>query len=207
MYCAGAIETQRKYGWKPPAAGYTNAHARSRTHTQQHRSWLSQRQETEARLLYRNSLVFEGCCGTSEAAAGVKRWRNDSSGFQWAYLARAGRKAIPRLLASSRAFAQPGHSTRSPAGSHTCAMINKRAPGGSRSREREKRQPAETEQLCVPFLFPPNSPLCTYDTVNSADLRSRVRSTDKDYLLLLLPLVTASVIINPVIHRQRDSTI
>ena len=49
---------------------HAHTHTRAHAHTQRHRSWLSQRETLEARLLYRGCLVFE--CGTSETAAEVK---------------------------------------------------------------------------------------------------------------------------------------
>ena len=37
----------------------THTRARSRAHTQKHRSWLPQREEREVRLLYRDCLAFD----------------------------------------------------------------------------------------------------------------------------------------------------
>ena len=41
-------------------------------------------------------------------------------GFAWAWLALAGRKAIPWLLARFCDFESPEHTPRSPGGTHTC---------------------------------------------------------------------------------------
>ena len=51
----------------------------------------------------------------------------------------APRKATPCLLARFRDFERPEHAPRSPAGTHTCAVMYRRAPCVPRSREREKR--------------------------------------------------------------------
>ena len=47
----------------------TRTHTHAHEPTQKHRSWLSQREKREARLLYRGCLAFDGCCGTSKTAA------------------------------------------------------------------------------------------------------------------------------------------
>ena len=53
-----------------------HTHARARTHTQKHRSWLSRRWRLEARLLYRGCLAVDSCCGTWKTAAEVKKMKN-----------------------------------------------------------------------------------------------------------------------------------
>ena len=47
-------------------------HARSRTHTQKHRSWLSQREMLEARLLYCGCLAFDDFCCKSKTASNIR---------------------------------------------------------------------------------------------------------------------------------------
>ena len=71
-------------------------------------------------------------------------------GFPWAWLALAGRKAIPRLLARFRDFERPEHAPRSPAGTQTCAVVYRRPPCVPRSRDREKRPTAGRENFCIP---------------------------------------------------------
>ena len=63
-------------------------------------------------------------------------------GFAWAWLALAGRKAIPWLLAGFGDFERPEHASRSPAGTHTCTVGYKWLPCVPSSREREKRPAA-----------------------------------------------------------------
>ena len=60
-----------------PIMTHTCTHARSRTHTQTHGSWLSQREKLEARLLYRDYLSFDSCCSTSKTAA--ERSKNEKN--------------------------------------------------------------------------------------------------------------------------------
>ena len=50
----------------------SDTRARSRTHTQKHRSWQPQREKRDPRLLHRGCLAFNGCCSTSIPAAEVK---------------------------------------------------------------------------------------------------------------------------------------
>ena len=118
----------------------THTHARSRTRTRKHRS---QKEKLEARLLCRGCLAFDSCCGTSKTAAerGKKAFekRKTFFGFTWAWLALAGRKAIPRLLTRFRDFKRAKHTPRSPAGTHTCAVVYRRPPCVPCTREREER--------------------------------------------------------------------
>ena len=82
----------------------------------------------EARLLYRGCLVaFDGYCGTSKTAA-ERETKNEImtfSGFAWAWLALAGQKAIPWLVARFRDFlklracaTEPGQDPHSHRGVH-----------------------------------------------------------------------------------------
>ena len=123
---------------------HAHTHARSRTHTQKHRSWLSQRGKLEARLLYRGYLAFDGCCGVSITAAerGEKMQKMTFWGVAWAWWGQAGRKAIPWLLARFRDFERPEHAPLTPAGTQTCTVVYRRVPCVPRSREREKRPAA-----------------------------------------------------------------
>ena len=52
-----------------------------------------------------------------------------------------GWKASPRLRAKFRDFGGPEHAPRSPAGTHTCALVYTRAPCVCRSRVRGKKKP------------------------------------------------------------------
>ena len=70
-------------------------------------------------------------------------------GFASTWLARAGRKAIPWLLARFLDFERPEHAPRSPAGTHTCTIVHRQVPCVPRSREREKRPAAGREKFCI----------------------------------------------------------
>ena len=80
-------------------------------------------------------------------------------GFRCAWLALARRKAIPRLLARSRDFERPEHVSRSPAETHSWAVVYTRPPCVPRSRERKKRPAAGGEKLddvqkrCVSYIY------------------------------------------------------
>ena len=74
-------------------------------------------------------------------------------GFAWAWLALAGCKAIPRLLARFRDFERPEHAPRSPAGTHTCTVVYRRPPCVPRSRERKKRPAVCVYVLVRPFIM------------------------------------------------------
>ena len=43
-------------------------------------------------------------------------------------MALAGRRSMPRLLARIRDFERPEHAPQSPAGTHTCAVVDRRPP-------------------------------------------------------------------------------
>ena len=73
--------------------------------------------------------------------------KNDILGFAWAWLALAGRKALPRLVARFRNFERPEHAPRIPAGTHTCAVVYRRPPCVPCSREREKNSRPELKVL------------------------------------------------------------
>ena len=141
-----------------PIMTHTCTHARSRTHTQTHGSWLSQREKLEARLLYRDYLSFDSCCSTSKTAAErSKNEKNDIFGVCMGLVGStvAGRKAIPRSLARFRDFERPEHAPRSPAGTHTCVVVYRRVPCVPRSREREKdpRAPEKSLQMSIKSAF------------------------------------------------------
>ena len=67
-------------------------------------------------------------------------------GFAWAWLALAGRKAIPWLLARFRTFERPEQAPRSPAETATYTVCTGRLP----AQEREKRPAAGREKFCTP---------------------------------------------------------
>ena len=73
----------------------THTHARSLTNTQQHPSWLSQREKLEAQL-YRGCLALDRCGSTSKTSgSGEKMKRKEKKefwGVVWAWLVLAGRK-------------------------------------------------------------------------------------------------------------------
>ena len=66
-------------------------------------------------------------------------------GFARAWLALAGRKAIPSLLARFRDFERPEHAPRSPAGTHTCTVVYRRAPACPASESARKKLRPEEE--------------------------------------------------------------
>ena len=57
---------------------YWSTHIRAR-HGHTHRTWLPQRENLEARLLYRGCLIFGSCCGLSERAAVNFKVKNEKT--------------------------------------------------------------------------------------------------------------------------------
>ena len=64
------------------------------------------------------------------------------------------RKATPWLLARFSNFERPEHAPRSPAWTHTCAVVYGRCPCVPRNRERENRPVTGREIFCIPKKKP-----------------------------------------------------
>ena len=139
------------------AEGHTRTHARSRIHSRR----------STVRGCHKGKSLKRGCRVATKplTAAAVlpkqqqrevkKKKENESYlGFAWAWLALAGRKANPRRHARFRDFEHPEHAPRSPAGTHTWAVVYTRPPCMLRSQEREKRPAAGREKFCFPQLLP-----------------------------------------------------
>ena len=73
----------------------------------------------------------------------------DSLGFAWAWLALGGRKAIPRFLARFRDFERPEHAQRTPAGTHTCAVVYTHRPPACPTAESARKDPQPEEKSFV----------------------------------------------------------
>ena len=85
----------------------------------------------------------------------------DISGFAWARLALAGRKAIPRFLARFRNCGRLEHTPRSPAGTHICAVVFRRGPCVPAAKNARKDPPTEDKSFCIP-----QKKLISYNTKN-----------------------------------------
>ena len=117
--------------------------AYSRAHTQKYRSWLSQRERSLKR----------GCCSVASAATDEKRendvWRKSSIvfGFAWAWLALAGRKAIPWLFTGFCDFEPPEHVPRTSAEAHTCTQCSRGPPACPVTETKRKGPRAEEQKM------------------------------------------------------------
>ena len=100
--------------------------------------------------------AFEGWCGTrsrywhAAAEQQVKKNKKENGktlwGFPWAWSALARRNTIPWLLCES-----PEHALRSPAGTHTCAVMYRRPPWRAPQAESAKNDPRpEEKNFCIP---------------------------------------------------------
>ena len=138
-----------------PGTRYTQTHTHAHTHMQQHRSWLSQRERLEARMLYLGCLAFAGCLlrylrNTTQQQIRKKMEIGSitARGFPWACLSLAGRNSSPYLFARFRDFEGLEHSPRSPAGATLAPYGPRRPPAGPAARStRKDPRPNEKNEL------------------------------------------------------------
>ena len=131
---------------------YYDTHAHTHAHEPTGRSTVRgchKGKSLKARPLYRGCLAFGSCCPTSKTA-GEKAKNEKTHTFWGVSIGLVARKAILRLLlARFRDFERPEQGSRSPAGTHTCAVVCRRGAFVSRSREREKKTRGRKRKVFV----------------------------------------------------------